>query len=294
MLMRNLAAKIALTPMMVIVAVVYVGCILWTFRTSFTSSRVLPTYDFVGWDQYAALFRSTRWIVSLENMFIFGAAYILGCLIVGYLMAIFIDQRVRGENTLRTIYLYPHAMSFIVTGLIWQWMLNPTLGLQDFVRNLGWESFSFNWIVDRDLAIFTVAIAGIWHGSGFVMALLLAGLRGIDAEIWKVSKIDGIPAWRMYIQVILPILLPMVLTCVFLLSAQAVKSFDIVVAMTNGGPGIATEVPAKYVMDYLFERSNIGRATAAATVMLVMVISIAAPLLYLRSFRKERQSGAGK
>ena len=227
-------------------------------------------------------------------MFLFGIAYIVGCLIVGYLMAIFIDQQVRAENTLRTIYLYPHSMSFIVTGLIWQWMLNPTLGLQDFVRDLGWEAFSFNWIVDRDMAIYTIVIAGIWHGSGFVMALLLAGLRSVDAEIWKVSKIDGIPAWRMYIQVVLPILAPMFVTCAFLLSAQAVKSYDIVVAMTNGGPGIATDVPAKYVMDYLFERQSIGRATAGAVVMLMMVVSIAAPMLYLRSYRKERQAGGKK
>lgn len=292
--MRRLAAKIAMLPTLVIVVVVYVGCILWTVRISFTSSRTLPTYDFVGFDQYVALFRSTRWIVSLQNMFIFGAGYIIGCLVVGYLLAIFIDQRVRGENTLRTIYLYPHAMSFIVTGLVWQWALDPTLGIQHFVQELGWKTFTFNWIIDRNMAIYTVVIAGIWHGSGFVMALLLAGLRGVDTEIWKVSKIDGIPAWRMYLQVILPILAPMFVTCAFLLSAQSVKSYDIVVAMTSGGPGIATEVPAKYVMDYLFERSSIGRATAGAVVMLIMIISIAAPILYARSYRKEAGSGGGK
>jgi glucose/mannose transport system permease protein len=292
--MRRLAAKFAMLPTMVIVAVVYVGCILWTVRISFTSSRSLPTYDFVGLDQYVTLFRSSRWMISLENMFLFGAAYIVGCLIVGYLMAIFIDQRVRAENTLRTIYLYPHALSFIVTGLVWQWMLNPTLGLQHLVREWGWESFSFDWIVNRDMAIYTLVIAGIWHGAGFVMALLLAGLRSVDAEIWKVSKIDGIPAWRMYVQVILPILAPMVATCAFLLSAQAVKAYDIVVAMTKGGPGIATEVPAKYVMDYLFERQSIGRATAGAVVMLVMVISIAAPVLYARWYRKEQASGGAR
>jgi glucose/mannose transport system permease protein len=162
------------------------------------------------------------------------------------------------------------------------------------VREWGWESFSFDWIVNRDMAIYTLVIAGIWHGAGFVMALLLAGLRSVDAEIWKVSKIDGIPAWRMYVQVILPILAPMVATCAFLLSAQAVKAYDIVVAMTKGGPGIATEVPAKYVMDYLFERQSIGRATAGAVVMLVMVISIAAPVLYARWYRKEQASGGAR
>jgi glucose/mannose transport system permease protein len=283
-------ARLALLPMFCIVAVVYVGSILWTIGISFTASKSLPVYEFVGLEQYKSLFRSSRWTVSLFNMLIFGAGYIGGCLLLGYLMAIFIDQKVRAENTLRTIFLYPHAMSFIVTGLVWHWMLSPTDGIQEFVRGLGWQSFTFDWIVQPTFAIYTIIIAGIWHGAGFVMALLLSGLRGVDEDIWKAARIDSVPRWRMYLHVVTPILLPVFATSAVLLSTQAIKSYDIVVAMTQGGPGISTEVPAKYVMDYLFERGSIGRAAAAATVMLMIVTAIAAPALYARSFAKSRQS----
>tara|TARA_B100000378_G_scaffold106978_1_gene85463 strand:- start:549 stop:1433 length:885 start_codon:yes stop_codon:yes gene_type:complete len=292
--MRQLAPKIALLPFFIVVAVVYVGCIIWTMRVSVTSSRSIPVYDFVGFEQFAAIFRSSRWIVSLQNMAIFGIGYVVGCLILGYLLAIFIDQKVRGENALRTIFLYPHAMSFIVTGLVWQWMLNPTHGIQDFVQGLGFENFRFDWIVDRHMAIYTIVIAGVWHGAGFVMALLLAGLRGIDEDIWKAAKVDGVPPWRMYVEVVAPMMVPMFITCAVLLSTQAIKAYDIVVAMTNGGPGIATEVPAKYVMDYLFERGSVSRAAAAATVMLGIVAAIAAPVIYARSFNKTRAKSRGK
>jgi glucose/mannose transport system permease protein len=288
--MKLSQARLALVPMFVIVAVVYVGSILWTIGISFTTSKSLPVYEFAGFEQYTALFRSSRWTGSLVNMLIFAAGYIGGCLLLGYLMAIFIDQKVRAENTLRTIYLYPHAMSFVVTGLVWRWMLSPTDGIQEFVRNLGWESFTFDWIVQPKFAIYTIIVAAVWHGSGFVMALLLAGLRGVDEEIWKASRIDAIPRWRMYLHVVTPILLPVFATSAVLLSTHAIKSYDIVVVMTHGGPGISTEVPAKYVMDYLFERGSIGRAAAAATVMLMIVSAIAAPALYARSFAKSRQS----
>jgi glucose/mannose transport system permease protein len=284
--MKFAQARLALIPMFAVVAVVYFGSIIWTIGISFTPSKSLPDYSFGGFDNYAALFRSSRWTTSLINMLIFAAGYIGGCLVLGYLMAIFIDQKVRAENTLRTIFLYPHAMSFIVTGLVWHWMLSPTDGIQEFVRDLGWTSFTFDWIVQADMAIYTIVIAGIWHGAGFVMALLLAGLRGVDEDIWKAARIDSIPAWRVYLHIVTPMLLPVFATCGVLLSTHAIKSYDIVVAMTKGGPGIATEVPAKFVMDYLFERGDIGRAAAGATVMLMMVAAIAAPALYARSRAK--------
>jgi len=287
--MKISQARLALLPMFAVVAVVYVGSLLWTIGISFTPSRILPVYEFIGLDQYQALFRSSRWITSLANMLIFGIGYIGGCLLLGYLMAIFIDQKVRGENALRTIFLYPHAMSFIVTGLVWNWMLSPTEGIQEWFRSLGWESFTLDWITRPNLAIYTIVIAGIWHGAGFVMALILAGLRGVDEEIWQAGRIDSIPPWRMYVHVITPILAPVFATLAVLLTTHAIKSYDIVVAMTDGGPGVSTEVPAKYVMDYLFERGSIGQASAAATVILMMVAAIAAPALYARSVAMSRK-----
>jgi len=279
------AASLALLPATLIVLVVYVGCMLWTVRLSFTSSRLLPTLDWVGFSQYERLLANERFLVSVENIIVFGVLYIVGCLVFGFLLAVFIDQRVRGEALFRTIFLYSYSMSFVVTGLVWQWYLNPSLGLQAFVQKLGFEGFRFDWVVDPSMVMYALVLAAIWHGAGLVMAILLAGLRGIDEDLWKASRVDGIPAWRMYLSVVLPLLGPMVITAVVLLATGVARLYDLVVAMTRGGPGIASEVPAKFVMDHLFERNNIGLATAAATMMLVTVAIILAPWVYARYVR---------
>lgn len=285
---RGWEAQLALAPAWITVVVVYIGTIIWTVQISFTNSKTFPQNDFVGFKQYIRLFKSTRWDTSVENMLIFGALFIGGCLVLGFLLAVMIDQRVRAENTLRTIFLYPHAMSFIVTGLIWQWMMNPTLGIQESVRQLGWESFTFDWVADRNMVMFAVVISAVWQSAGLIMVILLAGLRGVDDEIWKASRVDGVAPWRVYLRVVIPLIKPMILTSVVLLAIGSVKVYDLVVALTQGGPGISSEVPAKFVMDYLFERSNIGLATAASTMMLVMVVCVLAPWFYVEYFRKKR------
>jgi glucose/mannose transport system permease protein len=219
-------------------------------------------------------------------MLIFGGGYIGGCLLLGYLLAIAIDQRVRGEGVYRTFFLFPHALSYIVTGALWQWYLNPTLGLQKFVRDLGWESFGFSIISSRDYAIYAIVLAAVWHGAGIVMVLLLAGLRGVDEDIWRATRVEGIPRWLTYLRIILPMLAPAFATAIVLLGAGVVKNYDLVVAMTGGGPGIATQVPATFVMQNLFERGSIGVAASAATTMLVSVLCVAAPFLYWQSWRR--------
>jgi len=279
---RHLAAALALLPTAIIVLVVYLGCMFWTVRLSLSSSQLLPKLDWVGLRQYDRLFANDRFLVSIHNIVIFGVLFIAGALILGFLLAVFIDQKVRAEGVFRTVFLYPYAMSFIVTGLIWQWFLNPTLGLQKLVRDIGFESFTFDWLVNQDMVIYTLVIAGLWQASGLVMAILLAGLRGIDADLWKAARIDGIPTWRVYVSIVLPLLGPMIVTASVLLAAAVAKLYDLVVAMTRGGPGISSEVPAKFVMDHLFERNNIGLATAAATVMLVTVVALLGPWIYVR------------
>lgn len=285
---RSAAPAVALSPTILIVLLAYVGTMGWTVWMSLTNSRLLPVNTFVGTQQYERLFGDPRWLVSLQNMALFGVLFIGFCLALGFLLAVAIDQRVRGEDGLRTIFLYPHAMSFIVTGLVWQWMMNPTLGIQEAVQSLGWTSFRFDWVVRRDMAIYAVVIAGVWQSAGLVMALMLAGLRGVDEDLWKAARVDGIPPWRVYTSIVLPLLKPMIITSVVLLSIAVVKVYDLVVALTNGGPGTATAVPAKYVMDYLFERQNIGLAAAASTVLLVTVLCVLAPWIYAEYFRKER------
>jgi glucose/mannose transport system permease protein len=287
---RRLVPKIAMLPAILTVVVIYVGCLLWTVFVSFTDSKSLPDLTLSGFDQWVRLYSDYRWRAAMSNMFAFGAFYIIGCLVLGYLYAIFIDQRVRGENFFRTVFLCPHALSFIVTGQVWKWYLDPEFGLQKFVRDLGWSGFTFDWIADRRMALYTIVIAGIWQSVGVVMVLMLAGLRGIDEDIWKVTRVDGIPPWRVYLSVVLPMMTPSILTSVALLGAGAVKNYDLVIAMTDGGPGIATDVPSRFVMEYLFERSNIGLAAAGATTMLLTTIAVAAPLLVWQGWQQRRRA----
>jgi glucose/mannose transport system permease protein len=283
-------AQVALLPAWLIVIFAYIGTIIWTIQISFTSSKVFPVSNYVGFSQYTRLFGSERWIISVQNLAIFGLIFIVGCLILGFLLAVFLDQRIRAESVFRTIFLYPYALSFIVTGLVWQWTLNPTLGVQQTVRNWGWESFTFDWLSRGDRAIYVIALAGMWQASGLVMAILLAGLRGVDGELWKAAKVDGIPTWRVYLHIVIPILTPMFVTATVLLATAVVKVYDLVVALTNGGPGISTEVPAKFVIEYLFQRQNLGLATAASTVMMITVLCVLAPWLYVQYFRKPRSA----
>jgi glucose/mannose transport system permease protein len=263
---------------------------LWTAKVSFTLSRTFPSDRFAGVSQYVRLFQNDRWMVSLQHIVIYGVLFIIACMVIGLLLAIFIDQRVVAEGALRTVFLYPYAMSFVATGLVWQWILNPQLGIQEVLHRIGFAHARFDWIVDQDWVIYTLVIATVWQASGLVMALLLAGLRGIDDEIWKAARIDGIPRWRVYASIVVPMLKTSMSTAFVLLFVMVVKLYDAVVAMTLGGPGTASEVPAKFIMDYLFGRANIGLASAASVVLLTTVLAILAPFFYVRSraaFRKD-------
>ncbi|TFW20379.1 sugar ABC transporter permease [Massilia arenosa] len=284
---RKVTPFAALLPMAATVIVAYLGSVLWTLRTSFTSSRTFASDNFIGLAQYERLFDNERWMLSVHNIAIYGVLFILACIVIGFLLAVFIDQNVMGEGALRTIFLYPYAMSFVATGVVWQWMLTPGKGIEHAVRMFGYPDFEFDWIVDQDMAIYTIVIATVWQFSGLVMALMLAGLRGVDPDIWRAARLEGIPAWRVYLHVVLPMLGPSVATAFMLLAVAVFKLFDAVVAMTQGGPGTASEVPAKFIMDHLFLRSNIGLASAGAVLMLIPVIALVAPYLYARS-RKER------
>jgi glucose/mannose transport system permease protein len=279
--LRNLAAKLAAAPMVAVVLVVFVGCTVWTVWFSFTDSRLLPSGDFVGLDQYRRLFDTPRWNIAVYNLLIFGSLSLVFTMVLGFLLAVLLDQKIRYESAFRTIMLYPFALSFIVTGLVWQWIMNPTLGLQGTMRNLGWEGFTFDWILNPDMVLGALLIAGLWQGVGFVMVLMLAGLRGVDEEIWKAARVDGIATWRTYLFIILPMMRGVLVTALVLVGSALVKVYDLVVAMTDGGPGISSEVPAKYVYDYMFGAGNIGQALAASTVMLLTVVIIVVPWAYL-------------
>ena len=287
-LLSNLSAKIATLPMILVALVVFLGGTIWTITYSFTNSRLLPKLDFVGLKQYERLWASERWLVSIENLVIYGACSLVLSFVIGFVLAALLDQKIRGEDVFRTIFLYPFALSFVVTGLVWQWLLNPDLGLQSVVRSLGWESFAFDPLFNPDIVIFGVLIAGLWQGTGFVMCLMLAGLRGIDEDIWKAARVDGIPKWKTYLFVVIPMMRPVFVTSLVIVTAGIVKLYDLIVAQTGGGPGIASEVPAKYVYDFMFQAQNLGQGFAASTMMLVTVAIILIPWAYLEFGGKKR------
>jgi glucose/mannose transport system permease protein len=287
-LLRNISAKIASIPMILTALVIFVGGTGWTVFYSFTNSRLLPRLSFVGFDQYERLWAVPRWLVAVNNLFIYGSLSLVFSLVIGSLLAALMDQKIRFEDTFRTIFLYPFALSFIVTGLVWQWILNPDFGIQRIVRDLGWESFSFDPLYNPDIVIYGILIAGLWQGTGLVMCLMLAGLRGIDEEIWKATRIDGIPMWKTYLFIVIPMLRPVFITTLVIIASGIVKLYDLVVAQTSGGPGIASEVPAKYVYDYMFLAQNLGQGFAASTMMLLTVAIVIVPWAYFEFGRRKR------
>ena len=269
--------------MALVTVVAYLGSLLWSLRISLSSSRSLPLHDFVGLAQYHRLFANERWLHSLQNLAVYSPLFIAGSLVLGFLLAVLVDRQLRGGGALRAIFLYPYALSFIATGLIWQWLLNPELGIQQLVQGWGFAGFRFDWLVDQDRVIYTIVIASIWQGAGLVMAILLAGLRGIDPDILRAARLDGVPGWRIHMSIVIPMLGYSFATAALLLLTAAIKLYDAVVAMTQGGPGTASEVPAKFIMDHLFGRANIALASAGAMVMVLTVVALLAPLLYARS-----------
>jgi glucose/mannose transport system permease protein len=366
-LFRNLSAKTAAIPMVFTVLVIFVGCTLWTVLYSFTNSRALPVQIFdwyelfaipvpsfiasdnainigiitglndatwVGTEQYDRLWGTRRWNKSIGNIMIFGACSMAFSLIIGFLLAALMDQKIRFENAFRTIILYPFALSFIVTGLVWQWILNPRFGVQGVIRGLAgnpvpesfdgtiepnvindvvvnaeaiiaefcttlsfWSApissfrchiaqFNFDPLNNPDIVVYGLLIAALWQGTGLVMCLMLAGIRGIDEDIWKASRIEGIPMWKTYIMIVIPMMRPVFITSIVIIGAGIVKVYDLVVAQTSGGPGVASQMPALYVMDKMFKDQNLSQGFAASTMMLLAVVIILVPWAYFEFGRK--------
>ena len=308
---RNKWSKIASLPMMLIVLGVFVCGTIWTVLFSFTSIKMLPLFTpaqwwngFTGIANYKRLFTTSRWMDcpaithigmadwkfactgALPNMVTYAVFSILISVSLGFLLAVMMDQKIRLEGVFRTIYLYPFALSFVVTGHVWAWIMSPEVGLQHSMRMLGWESFSFGWIADRDMVMYAIVIAGIWQGTGFVMALMLAGLRGIDEDIWKASKVDGIPAWRTYIQIVIPMMKPVLVTIFVIVTSGAVRIYDLVVAITDGGPGISSDVPSRYI--YMNFSANLGQSLSASTVMLAAMAVVLIPWIRMEFGKKSQ------
>jgi glucose/mannose transport system permease protein len=258
---------------------------LWTIWVSFTPSTLIPVSGWVGLHNYTAVMATRNWSIAFNNLLLFGSGFVVLSLVTGLLLAILLDQRIRGENALRSIFLYPMAVSFVVTGTVWSWLLNPGVGVQKLVNDFGWTSFRFDWLINRDMAIWTIVIAAVWQSAGFAMALFLAGLRSVDADLVKAAQIDGAGVFRMYRRVILPTLWPITVTVVVIQLQFAITTFDLVRALTGGGPGIATMLPALVVYDFMFQRGLLARGAAAAVLMLLTLLAVLLPYAAWRHFR---------
>jgi glucose/mannose transport system permease protein len=306
---ENQNSKFGSLAMILIALFVFVGGTLWTVAFSFTSIKIVPFFTpgdwwdkFAGLANYTRLFNTSRWMDcpaitkigseawklqcagALPNVITYAVLYLAIVMSLGFLIAVLMDQKIRAEGVFRTIYLYPFALSFIVTGHVWAWIFSPEYGLQKAVRNWGWESFSFGWIADQKMVMYAIVIAGIWQGTGFVMALMLAGLRGIDEEIWKAAKIDGIPTWRTYLQIVLPMMKPVLVTTFVFVSSGAIRIYDLVVAITDGGPGVSSDVPSRYI--YQNFSANLGQSLAASTVLLAIMATVLIPWIRMEFGKK--------
>ena len=277
--------QLALTPALLVTLIAFVAAVGWTVYLSFTNSKRFPDYTLVGWKQYFRLFNDELWMRSLENMVVLGFGS-LASIAFGFVLAALINKEVRGEAVFRTVFLYPLAVSLIVTGIVWRWLFNPSAGLESFFHSIGWNWVHFNWLASPQTVMNGIILASVWQSTGFFMALMLAGLKGINPEIWKAAKLDGVSFWRVYLEIIIPMMKLTFLTCVILLSIGVVKAYDIVVAMTNGGPGGSSFVPAYFAINAYWQKENLGYASAAATIMLSITGLLFSPFLLSMLLRR--------
>jgi glucose/mannose transport system permease protein len=293
--LQNWLPKLVLAPSFLLVLVFVYGFNLWTLFLSFTNSKGFANTRLIGWANYQKLWTWTfeadppsNWYTALVNMGIFGGLYVFFCLVLGLMLAILLDQKIRAEGILRPIYLYPLALSFIVTGTAWKLFLDPGIGLEKAVHVWGWTSFKFDWVVNPRMMIYCVAIAGIWQTSGFVMAMFLAGLRGVDGEIIKAAQIDGASTYATYRRIIIPIMRPVFLSAMIILTHMAIKSYDLVLSVTGKNPGGAAELPSTFMYSYTFTRNQMAVGSASAVVMLMTIAAIMVPYLYSELREKAR------
>lgn len=287
----RLSPQLALVPALAVTAVAFAGAIGWTIVISFTESRRFPDYTYAEgrlFRQYTRILGDQNWDTALSNVFILAVGSALA-IAFGFILAAMVEREKFGEGFFRTVFLYPLAVSFIVAGIVWRWMFNPALGIQNFLHGIGWESANFNWLADKETAMYGIILASIWHGLGFYMALMLAGLKSINTEIWSAARLDGVHFLKLYLRVIVPMMKFTFLTCAILLSLGVVKTYDIVLAMTGGGPGTATWTPAYFVINAYSTRGNLGYASAAAVMMLGLTILIFLPLVLLNAWQSRRR-----
>ncbi|NOY07669.1 MAG: sugar ABC transporter permease [Spirochaetes bacterium] len=281
-----LMSRAVLFPTVLLSMIFVYAFIIFTIYLSFTNSKILPSFQLIGIKNYIKLFKLNHWHIALKNMLIFGILYIGLSTAIGLFLAILIDINKFGEKLFRPVYLYPMAVSFIVTGTAWKWFLDPGIGLERIIRLWGFSSFHFDWIKNSHFVIYTVVIAAVWQVSGYIMIIFLAGLRAISNETIESAVVDGASAFDLYTKIIIPQLQFSFLTAFVILGHMAIKSYDLVIALTNGGPGRASALPSTFMYSYTFTRNEMGIGASSAVFMLLMIAIIIIP--YLRMQLKEK------
>lgn len=269
-----------ITPSILAIAVFIYGFI---GRTAYVSlvrwNDLAPDYTFVGFTNYLRLADTERFQIDLKNTLIFTVTFIVLCLAVGLLLAVLLDQKIKFESVFRTIFMFPLAISFIVTGVAWRWLETPSSGINLIFDALGLGFLKTGWFTDPNIGILGVVIAAFWQTSGYVMALYLAGLRGIADDVREAARVDGASEWQVFWHVIFPLLHPITLTAVIILGHISLKIFDLTVSMTGPGPGFATDVPSLFMYQTTFFASHFSQGAAIAIVLLLLVSLLIVPYL---------------
>ncbi len=280
-------------PSLIAVLVFVYGFIGWTARVSVSAWKgLLPDYTFVGADNYQQLADDARFQIDIENTIIFTVVFVLGCLTIGLLLAVLLDQGIRGEGIYRTLFLFPMAISFIVTGVVWRWLMNPAQGdrlsgLNLLFDNLGLDFLVNTWYATPEWGIAAVALPAVWQMSGYTMALYLAGLRAIPTTLREAARVDGASEFQIYRLVIMPLLRPVTLSAIIILGHISLKVFDLVIALA--GKQVALDVPATYMWTTTFDGYFFGRGAAIGMVLLLSVAVLVIPYLWF-TLRQERES----
>ena len=280
-------------PSVITVGVFVYGFISWTGFISFTKwNDVLPNYTLVGFENYRKLFANMRFQIDLRNTLVFTVIFVISCLVIGLLLAIFLDQKIKSEGIFRNLFLLPMAISFVVSGVIWHWLFNPgsiqlgNIGVNQLFEKLGLNFLTCGWYTDPKIGIIAVAIAAIWQFSGYTMALYLAGLRGIPVELREASAIDGADKWQIFYYIIFPLLKPITFGAIIILGHISLKIFDLVVAMTGSGPAFSCDVPALFMYDTTFRGNHFAQGASIAIILLLLISLLIIPYL-ISTFRKE-------
>ena len=283
---ERVVSILLISPAVVATAIFVYGFIAWTAYSSLTKwNKLLPDFTFVGLSNYRTLFANQRFRIDLRNTVVFTLVFLVACLIIGFVLAFLLDQRVKGEGIFRGIYLFPMSISFIVTGVVWRWLLNPgspqlgSTGVNLLFDKLGLGFLKTGWYTDPKIGIIAVAIAATWQMSGYTMAMFLAGLRGIPDELREAARVDGASEAQIVRRIILPLLRPVTLSAVIVLGHISLKIYDLIVSMTGPGIGFATDVPAYFMWDTTFRGNHFARGAAIAIILLFMVAVLIVPYL---------------